>query len=490
VDCLSRTVPGLADNLSTLGMPNIGESDPQLTIPRGRRRPVGAYHRFAPPKSLVDRPDVAVGLALAAHMARKDWPVSLVVVPRYVEADSDLENALRKRRRQVTGGIVLGPTEVIPEDTRALLRQVLAATGRSGVLGALQGFLGSLDALVAAILALLGASAASEGAEKFKRRGREGVFIMPTFGGSPEGPPDGTTSDTSAPSSAREPTVRSTPMAIDRAAPGSGTATSVVILCLIPPAILAAGWFLQPVWAWITIMMLLIAFIIFIGRHIVGLWRGAFIDGRNKISLSRFQTVLWTVLVIAGFLAAALFNVRENQQDPLGIALPEQLWVLLGISGTALVGSSLIKSQKSTTRTAKEDEARAKMGPNVARLENTNLFVAAADPDNPKPTDPVVAEGVLTMNAHPSDSRWSDMFQAEEVGNKDHLSLEKIQMFYFTIILVLAYAAAMATIFADPTGKIDGLPLLNNSIVALLGISHATYLTGKMIPRTTTADPA
>jgi hypothetical protein len=307
---------------------------------------------------------------------------------------------------------------------------------------------------------------------------------MPT-GGSPP-PPDGTPPDTPAPPAEREPTVRPTPTVTDRTSPRSGTATSAVILCLIPPAILAAGWFLRPVWAWITIMLLLLAFVIFIGRHIVGLWRGAFVDGRNKVSLSRFQAVLWTVLVIAGFLAAALFNVREDQQDPLGIAVPEQLWILLGISGTALVGSSLIKSQKRTANTAKEDEAKAKMGPEVTRLENTNLFVAAADPDNPAPTDPVVAEGVMTVNPHPKDSSWSDMFEAEEVGNKDHLGLEKIQMFYFTIILVLAYAAAMAAIFADPSGKIGGLPLLDDSMVALLGISQATYLTGKAIPRTTT----
>jgi hypothetical protein len=484
--CLSRSIPGLAEHLSTLGMPDNREPDPQLTIPEVDAGQLEPTIVFAPPKSVADHSFVAVGLALAAHMARKDRPVSLVVIPRYMEADPKLEEALRKRRRQVEGGIVLGPTEVMPEDTRDVLRQVLAATGRSGVLGALQGVLGSLDTLLAAILALLGAGAVSEGVEKFKRRGREGAFIMPTFGGSPKGPPDGTPSDTSALPAEREPTARSTPTVTDRAVPRSGTATSVVILCLIPPAILAAGWFLRPVWAWITIMLLLLAFVIFIGRHIVGLWRGAFVDGRNKVSLSRFQAVLWTVLVIAGFLAAALFNVREDQRDPLGIAVPEQLWILLGISGTALVGSSLIKSQKRTANTAKEDEAKAKMGPEVTRLENTNLFVAAADPDNPAPTDPVVAQGVLTVNPHPKDSRWSDMFEAEEVGNKDHLALEKIQMFYFTIILVLAYAAAMAAIFADPSRKIGGLPLLDDSMVALLGISHATYLTGKAIPRTTT----
>jgi hypothetical protein len=267
-------------------------------------------------------------------------------------------------------------------------------------------------------------------------------------------------------------------------APTSATRTSAWLLWLIPPAILAAGWFLRPLWAWIAIMILLAAFIVLVGHHIVGLWRGAFIDDRNKISLSRFQTVLWTVLVLGGFLAAALFNVRGRQPAPLGIVLPSQLWGLLGISVTALVGSSLIKGDKSTKSVADENEASAKLGTDVRRLGTSNLLVAPADSANPTNTDTVVARGVLTVNTEPTQSSWSDMFQAEEVGSAGHLDLAKIQMFYFTIILVLAYAAAMATIFAHATGKIGEFPALDNSTVALLGISQAAYLVGKNVSQT------
>ena len=66
----------------------------------------------------------------------------------------------------------------------------------------------------------------------------------------------------------------------------------------IPPSVLIAGWFLQPRWGWLVSMALLVAFIVLAGRRIVGRWRGAFIDERNKISLSRFQTVVWTVLIV------------------------------------------------------------------------------------------------------------------------------------------------------------------------------------------------
>src|SRR6266508_4393355 len=50
---------------------------------------------------------------------------------------------------------------------------------------------------------------------------------------------------------------------------------------LIPPAILVAGWFLQPRWGWLAMMALLVAFIVLVGQHIAGPWQGALIDERK-----------------------------------------------------------------------------------------------------------------------------------------------------------------------------------------------------------------
>ncbi len=101
-------------------------------------------------------PDIAVGLALAAHMAPQyDGGASLVVVPRdYLEADPKLEALLRGQRRVVQGGVILGSQKILPEDTRALLRQLLTSTDRQGFLGEMRTTLGSVEPLVAALLAL------------------------------------------------------------------------------------------------------------------------------------------------------------------------------------------------------------------------------------------------------------------------------------------------------------------------------------------------
>ena len=107
-------------------------------------------------------PDVAIGLALAAHMARANREkVSLVVVPHYLESDPELEKRLQSQHELVTGGVVLGQTPTVPEDTRALLRQLLTSRDRQGVLAQLQDNLGSVGTLIAALLALAGAATAA-----------------------------------------------------------------------------------------------------------------------------------------------------------------------------------------------------------------------------------------------------------------------------------------------------------------------------------------
>jgi hypothetical protein len=107
-------------------------------------------------------PDVAIGMALSAHMASPSRSVSLVVVPRYLEADPKLVSALEGQQQLVAGGVVLGEAETVPDDTRALLRQLLAATDRQGLLKQADDSLGSVAPLVAALLALFGVAAVAQ----------------------------------------------------------------------------------------------------------------------------------------------------------------------------------------------------------------------------------------------------------------------------------------------------------------------------------------
>ena len=207
---------------------------------------------------------------------------------------------------------------------------------------------------------------------------------------------------------------------------------------------------------WVFTMLSMLAFVLVAGDGITGRPGGAFIDERKKISLSRLQLLLWTVLILSAYFAAALSNIEvavamsgEGLSSALGVAIPKEIWVLLGISAASFVGSPIIKStkrDKDTTKTAG-------------------------------------AEGQLVCNAELKDARWSDMFTGEETGNSKVLDLGKVQMFFFTLIVLLVYGYALRfALTAEP--PITEFPAVDQSMLALLGISHTAYLSYKAAPHT------
>jgi hypothetical protein len=82
-----------------------------------------------------------------------------------------------------------------------------------------------------------------------------------------------------------------------------------VALVAILVAIVAAGLALTPVQAFVAIAVLMLGFATVSGRGVTGLWRGAMIDDRNRISLSRLQLILWTMVTLGAFLTGVLTNI-------------------------------------------------------------------------------------------------------------------------------------------------------------------------------------
>ncbi len=157
--CLKRRAD--IDGLSTLPGPYslvaLPSSEPTIPTRQKLASEVVFVAAFGPGFA----PDVAVGMALAAHMTTLYHQVSLVIVPRYLEADPTLEGQLEDQAEEVTGGVVLGQTMTIPEDTRALLRQLLTSTDRQGLLAQIQANLGSVGPVMSALLALFGLGASA-----------------------------------------------------------------------------------------------------------------------------------------------------------------------------------------------------------------------------------------------------------------------------------------------------------------------------------------
>lgn len=229
----------------------------------------------------------------------------------------------------------------------------------------------------------------------------------------------------------------------------SGRGSTPFIILFVLGAIVLVGLLLLVslrLAIWIGTLLLLTFIVLLAGRVFTEdkNWLGILVDERKKMSLSRFQTILWSVLILSAFLAAAIANLlgANNPTGALSIDIPPELLGILGISVTSLAGAPLILNNK------KPDQV------------DTNV-------DGGRPA-------------------LRDMFKGDDVANCNYVDLSKVQMFYFTIILVLAYGAALVALFmvVDPRHPaISAFPALNPAIVGLFGISHAGYLTYKAVPR-------
>jgi hypothetical protein len=252
----------------------------------------------------------------------------------------------------------------------------------------------------------------------------------------------------------------------------SHTAAVVVIAVGMP----LFGWLLAPVsrlFSWLLILVLMTLFIVIVGHGLTRRLSGLLIDPRNKMSLSRFQMILWTVIILSGYFAAALYNLSKIYDNPLAIALQPELWTLMGISTVSLIGSPLIKSSKEFKT------------PDAAQQEFALQRAAVQRGIDKQDLD---SRGLLIVNKSIDKASLSDMFATEETGDAGHLDLGKVQMFFFTLVLALSYAVALAIMFDAPPDKILELPTLSQGMLALLGISNGGYLVNKATPRSKTAD--
>jgi hypothetical protein len=212
-----------------------------------------------------------------------------------------------------------------------------------------------------------------------------------------------------------------------------------IILLLIGVVLININGDVAPLATWFSVVLLTTLLFLVISHGITGLWFGLLIDERNKMSLSRLQMSLWTLVVLSALFAGVVVNLRskDTRENAIQITIPDAIWVMMGISTTSLVGSPLIKTAVKADQIQKNGDAH---------------------------------------QASPS-----DLFKGEENGNFTQLDLGKVQMFFFTVILVLGYTVALGAKFS--TGSLTAFPSVDNSMVALLAISHAGYLTNKAIPR-------
>jgi len=248
--------------------------------------------------------------------------------------------------------------------------------------------------------------------------------------------------------------------------------------------------------------------------------------------------------------AAEERSAAECVPDPLKIHFPEELLLALGISTASLTGSTLILSNKRNkselgltadlkkklkeaegvkdekkvaldkidkelgdARDAREDAQKRLDDPAItdktqaqkdkdAAILRYNNEVAKKPQAETEFTNAKQAfesmqtqlgetrEGLLKVNVRPQDATLSDIFQGDEVGDYYLIDLSKVQMFFFTVAIIVSYAAALSGVMNNQAALMNPLgvdfPSFSSSLNTLLAISHAGYLTVKSVDHTKT----
>ena len=214
---------------------------------------------------------------------------------------------------------------------------------------------------------------------------------------------------------------------------------------------------------WLLMMLIIFVFVLFLGKWICGRPLGILVTDRNLMSLSRFQMILWTLLILSAYLTMALQRIHAGVAGPLNIALDTKLWALMGISTASLVGSPLLLESKKTQDPAEAtiDKAAQVLKEDKSTIDNTR-------------------QGKLYSNVDAKEARFTDIFQGDEVGNTAYIDPAKLQMFFFTLIVAVTYGYQIFHALYTAPANLT-MPPVSSGMVALLGISHAGYLGSKTI---------
>ena len=189
---------------------------------------------------------------------------------------------------------------------------------------------------------------------------------------------------------------------------------------------------------WLVSLALLMVFAGWIGRQATNNVLGILIDGRGRFSLTHFQVVTWTLVILSSLIA--LFVSKDL--DASTVWLPPELLGLMGIS----VGSAALATGVKGAKDAPGAPA------NVARSGTFTLADGTTRTISPK---------------------FSQIWLEEEGERADvTISITKYQNFIFTIIALVAYVALSV--------KGQEIAALPENIVWLIGISHAGYVAGKV----------
>jgi hypothetical protein len=196
-----------------------------------------------------------------------------------------------------------------------------------------------------------------------------------------------------------------------------------------------------------AIVLVLVGFCIVVGKLLCNRLDGILVDDRCRLSLSRFQWLVWFVVIFSGFVTGALLRAKAGQPP---LEMDDYMYGLLGIVTASPVISGIILDTKKGDGSAT-----------------------------------ATSIGSLDRNQTVADAAWIDLVLGEEVANASVVDVSRMQKLIVTIILGVVYTGALWNIFGDWAAPgPERMPPVAESFLVLLGVSHAGYLASKATPKT------
>lgn len=309
---------------------------------------------------------------------------------------------------------------------------------------------------------------------------------------------------------------------------------AIIIVFLVSPN---HGFVADPVMLWLFLFGGTLLVLFLVGWTVSGVWRGIFINDRRIVSLARFQAILWIAIILSGVLTVFFTRFDQGIASPFAFEIPAQVQALAGIGlvsggAAAFVSANRRNKDPDPGEYARSAEQLAQTfgavyrepfqerlneavssGKNVA---SSLLGVSSSDvaasvvsrhvADVISTSDSTIlknvrkkdaghreallrafievqvrdheSQGALYANSRVCDARFRDMIQGDEITNTAILDLAKLQMLFFTVVTVGLYLATLIQLFARQS-ILMGLPEVADGAVAILGLSHLGFLSGK-----------
>jgi len=189
-------------------------------------------------------------------------------------------------------------------------------------------------------------------------------------------------------------------------------------------------------------------------------------------SLARFQFLLWTWVIVFAFFSVILMRAFAGVQ-PVPLAIPQNLLLLMGVNAAPTAISSAVNGFRyQAFITSIEKQRRAN------NVNSTRQLLELKDKSgNQKEISIEVGATKYILKEIP----LSDIFNEE--GKP---AITRFQVFVWTIIAIIVYFIifGMTTLSSLPNIQSFSLPDVDLTMLTLMGLSHGTYIAGKMAKST------